>query len=56
LATRERDLPYYNPSVSEDFVESMNQFSRDVGLLKGNPSYQDVVATQFRNLWQSVVL
>jgi ABC-type nitrate/sulfonate/bicarbonate transport system substrate-binding protein len=52
----ERDLPYYNPSVSKDFVESMNQFSRDVGLLKGSPSYQDVVATQFRNLWQSVVM
>jgi ABC-type nitrate/sulfonate/bicarbonate transport system substrate-binding protein len=46
-----RDLPYYDASISEDFVAGMNQFARDVGILKGNPRYEDVVATQFRHLW-----
>ncbi len=46
-----RDLPFYDASISHDFVAGMNQFSRDVGILKGNPSYEDVVAAQFRDLW-----
>lgn len=52
----ERDLPYYDPSVSESFVASMNQYSRDVGLLKGYPSYDEVVAMQFRDLWRPAVI
>ena len=48
-----RDLPYYDESISEDFVAGMNQFSRDAGILKGNPAYEDVVATQFRSRWKS---
>ncbi len=51
-----RDLPYYHPAISEEFVGSMNQFSRDVGLLTGYPSYEDVVATQFRSLWRSAAV
>jgi ABC-type nitrate/sulfonate/bicarbonate transport system substrate-binding protein len=47
-----RDLPYYDASISEDFVAGMNGFARDVGILKGNPRYQDVVATQFAPLWK----
>ncbi|HEX3484785.1 MAG TPA: ABC transporter substrate-binding protein [Micropepsaceae bacterium] len=46
-----RDVPYYDASISPDFVSGMNQFARDVGILKGNPRYEDVVATQFRDLW-----
>ena len=46
-----RDLPFYDASISHDFVAGMNQFSRDVGILKGNPSYEDVVAAQVRDLW-----
>lgn len=46
-----RDLPYYDPTISEAFVKGMNQFSRDVGILKGDPAYEKVVATQFRPLW-----
>jgi hypothetical protein len=30
----------------------MNQFGRDVGILKGDPAYEDVVATQFAPLWR----
>jgi NitT/TauT family transport system substrate-binding protein len=48
-----RDLPYYNASISEDFVAGMNEFTRDIGLLKGNPAYSDVVATQMKPLWAS---
>ena len=47
-----RDVPYYDATISPDFVAGMNQFARDVGILKGDPGYEDVVATQFRNLWK----
>jgi hypothetical protein len=30
----------------------MNAFARDLGILKGHPSYADVVATQLSALWQ----
>ena len=32
-----RDLPYYNPTISEAFVAGMNQFARDIGILEGRP-------------------
>ena len=47
----ERDLPYYDAAISEYTVDVMNAFARDVGLLKGRPRYQDVVATAFAHLW-----
>jgi NitT/TauT family transport system substrate-binding protein len=47
-----RDLRYYDASISPAFVASMTQFSRDVGILKGHPKYEDVVATQFGDLWR----
>jgi ABC-type nitrate/sulfonate/bicarbonate transport system substrate-binding protein len=46
-----RDLPYYDAKITPDFVDAMTQFSRDLGILKGSPSYADVVAIQFRDLW-----
>ncbi len=46
-----RDLPYYDASISPEFVAGMNRFARDVGILKGNPRYEDVVAAQFSDLW-----
>ena len=46
-----RDLPYYDASITPGFVTGMNQFARDIGILKGNPRYEDVVATQFQSLW-----
>lgn len=47
-----RDLPYYDPAISEDFVAGMNGFARDLGILKGTPRYEEVVATSFRHLWK----
>jgi NitT/TauT family transport system substrate-binding protein len=46
-----RDLPWYDAAISPEFVSGMNQFSRDVGILKSDPDYSDMVATQFRELW-----
>jgi NitT/TauT family transport system substrate-binding protein len=44
----ERDLPYYSSAIAPEFVEGMNAFARDVGILKGNPGYADVVALPHR--------
>lgn len=46
-----RDLPYYAPEITREAVAGMNRFSRDVGLLKGDVAYANVVATQFSGLW-----
>jgi len=43
-----RDLPYYDATISSEFVAGMNNFSRAAGILKGDPAYDAVVATQFR--------
>ena len=47
----ERDLPYYEPSISEESVERMNAFAQSLGLLSGPVPYERVVATQYRELW-----
>jgi ABC-type nitrate/sulfonate/bicarbonate transport system substrate-binding protein len=48
-----RDLPYYDATISPEFVAGMNRFSRDIGILKGDVPYEKVVATQFRELWKA---
>ncbi|HWK95526.1 MAG TPA: ABC transporter substrate-binding protein [Pseudolabrys sp.] len=48
-----RDLPYYDAAITPSFVEGMNAFARDIGILKGHPRYEDVVATQFSPLWSA---
>jgi ABC-type nitrate/sulfonate/bicarbonate transport system substrate-binding protein len=48
-----RDLPYYHASISPEFVDGMNAFAHDIGILKGHPSYADVVAMQFSALWKA---
>jgi NitT/TauT family transport system substrate-binding protein len=48
-----RDLPFYDPSISRTFVAGMDQFARDIGILHGSASYEQVVATQFCPLWTS---
>jgi ABC-type nitrate/sulfonate/bicarbonate transport system substrate-binding protein len=47
-----RDLPYYDASISREFVAGMNKFSRDVGILTDDVAYEDVVAAQFAQLWK----
>lgn len=46
-----RDGPFYDATISPDFVADMNAFCRNIGILKGHPEYEDVVATQFTPLW-----
>jgi ABC-type nitrate/sulfonate/bicarbonate transport system substrate-binding protein len=48
----ERDLPYYDSTISPEFVTGMKQFARDVGILEGDPPYDAIVATQFSDLWK----
>ncbi len=47
----ERDLPYYSPAITEDFVTGMNVFAREMGFLDRDVGYDDVVAPEFRRLW-----
>jgi len=48
-----RDLPYYDASISKACVLDMNEFCRSAGILKGHPTCETVVATQFSPLWKS---
>lgn len=47
----ERDLPYYDASISTRAVDGMNTFARSLGILDDHPVYSDVVAEQFKSLW-----
>src|ERR1700754_4194778 len=49
----ERDLPYYDPAISKGAFDSMCKFVQTVGLTKGLGKYEDVVATQYANLWKA---
>jgi NitT/TauT family transport system substrate-binding protein len=46
-----RDLPYYDPTVSREFVSGMTEFQRQMGLIDREVAYENVVATQFSKLW-----
>jgi ABC-type nitrate/sulfonate/bicarbonate transport system substrate-binding protein len=46
-----RDLPFYNASISRTFVAGMNRFARDLGILKDDVPYEEVVADEFGSLW-----
>ena len=49
----ERDVPFYNPVISEEAVAKMNRFAQSVGHLSGPVPYANVVAIQFRELWDA---
>ncbi|WP_049569389.1 ABC transporter substrate-binding protein [Streptomyces sp. SBT349] len=42
-----RDLPYYQPAITEAAVAGLNAFTAGAGLLAGEASFDDVVATGF---------
>jgi ABC-type nitrate/sulfonate/bicarbonate transport system substrate-binding protein len=48
----ERDLPFYDASLSPEFVVGQNKFSQAMGILGDDVSYEQVVATQFQDLWK----
>ncbi|PYM17632.1 MAG: ABC transporter substrate-binding protein [Candidatus Rokuibacteriota bacterium] len=47
----ERDLPFYDPVISEASVTAMNRFAQSIGMLAGPVPYDQVVPTRFRALW-----
>jgi ABC-type nitrate/sulfonate/bicarbonate transport system substrate-binding protein len=47
-----RDLPYYDASLSRDFVAGMSAFARGQKILDRDLSYEEVVATEFSALWK----
>ena len=47
----ERDLPFYDPAIPEGFVEGMNVFALDMGIVDRPVPYDRVVATEFSELW-----
>jgi NitT/TauT family transport system substrate-binding protein len=46
-----RDLAYYDPAISKDAFDRINQFVRKMGLARDPLPYDDVVATELRHLW-----
>jgi ABC-type nitrate/sulfonate/bicarbonate transport system substrate-binding protein len=38
-----RDLPYYDTTISPEFVAGMNRFARDLGVLKTDVPYEQIV-------------
>ena len=46
-----RDVPYYDPTISEEVVSKMNRFAQESGLLSGPVRYDQVVETRFSHLW-----
>lgn len=50
----QRDLPFYDPAISEASIASVNAFARQVGVLRGEMVYEKIVATELGGLWQSM--
>jgi NitT/TauT family transport system substrate-binding protein len=48
-----RDLPFYDAAIGEHSIAAINAFARHMGILDGDVSYADIVATAFSRLWRS---
>lgn len=48
----ERDLPFYDPTVSRATFDATSRFALAMGLAQQSASYEDAVATQFCDLWK----
>ena len=47
-----RDQPYYDPVISEHKVSAMNRFSKEMGILSRDVSYDEIVPASARALWK----
>ena len=47
-----RDLPYYDATLSREFIAGMTAFARGQNILDGDVAYEQAVATQFAPLWR----
>ena len=48
----QRDLPFYDATISEASFVSINAFAREMGVLDNGLSYQETVPVEFSNLWR----
>ncbi len=48
-----RDLPFYDPVITENDVAHLNRFAQDLGVLKDAMPYDAAVATEFAPLWKA---
>lgn len=46
-----RDLPYYDPQIKPEFVQGMNRFTRDLGILDRDVPYTSIVAAGMQRYW-----
>lgn len=46
-----RDLPFYDPAITENDVACLNRFVQDLGALKGATPYDTAVAIEYAPLW-----
>jgi NitT/TauT family transport system substrate-binding protein len=46
-----RDLPYYDPEMSEMAIDGLNRFAQSAGLVRERVAYADIVAMSLRHLW-----
>jgi NitT/TauT family transport system substrate-binding protein len=47
----ERDAPFYDANISQQAVDGLNKFAKAAGLISEPVPYDQLVATQFRHLW-----
>jgi hypothetical protein len=46
-----RDAPFYDATITEEMVDHISRFAREIGALDGPVRYDEVVATRFSPLW-----
>ena len=47
----ERDVKFYDPTITETAVQRLNVFAKPIGHLSEPVAYEQVVATRCRGLW-----
>ncbi|MGI9378649.1 MAG: ABC transporter substrate-binding protein [Methyloligellaceae bacterium] len=48
-----RDLPFYTAAISPEFVQGMSAFSKAMGLIENDLSYDQVVDSRFTDIWNA---
>jgi NitT/TauT family transport system substrate-binding protein len=48
----ERDAPFYDAEISHEAVDGLMRFAKSYGLIKDAVPYEELVATEFRQLWK----
>jgi NitT/TauT family transport system substrate-binding protein len=48
-----RDAPFYTPEIPETKITALNALGRNMGLLDTSVTFDQVVATRYRDLWKA---